>query len=222
MRAATPVRLTAAQRALQSMRQAIIDGKIAPAQPLREAQLAAQLGIGRSSVREAVRHLIQEGLVEHHLNRGVFVKSFSGSDIFDLYFAREAIEVAAAEHVVSATDPPNLSRLHSAFVEIKLASANDNKPSERLIHADASFHRELVRLANSPLLSHFYETLSAETVMLLRHHPSYPAASYIESHRVLLVAAERRDPAMPRQVTDHLRQSAELLRSELAERSSRA
>src|SRR5690554_4960044 len=79
------------------IRKAIVDGTFKPGQQLAEAALSEQLGLGRGTIREALQRLIQEGLVSNHLHRGVFVAVLSDEDIVDVYFARSAAEVAAAQ-----------------------------------------------------------------------------------------------------------------------------
>src|SRR3989442_6924659 len=56
------------------IREAIVDGRIPPGEQLRESRLVEMLGISRGTVREAVRHLVQEGLVEYRMHYGAFVK----------------------------------------------------------------------------------------------------------------------------------------------------
>jgi DNA-binding GntR family transcriptional regulator len=85
-----------------------------------------------------------------------------------------------------------------------------------VIDADIRFHEELVALAGSPRLVRAFETLAAETRMLLRYHPTYPLSTYVADHVRLLEAVESRDPATPDLVAEHLRLSKDLIASELA------
>jgi len=75
------------------IREAIVDGRIPAGDQLRESRLVDMLGTSRGTVREAIRHLVQEGLVEYRMHRGVFVKAPLLEDQLDDYVAREAIEV---------------------------------------------------------------------------------------------------------------------------------
>ncbi|HZC13369.1 MAG TPA: hypothetical protein VE270_05040, partial [Thermoleophilaceae bacterium] len=61
-----------------------------------------------------------------------------------------------------------------------------------------------------------HDTLAAETRMLLRHHPVYPAADYVGDHERLLDALERRDPETSELVVQHLRLSARLIADQIA------
>ena len=85
-----------------------------------------------------------------------------------------------------------------------------------MIAADLRFHQELVRLAGSPRLDRAYDTLAAETRILLRHHPEYPWRTYVHDHEKLLVALSARDLGLPELVADHLRLSADLIGGQLA------
>ena len=88
------------EQVLRELREAIIEGRIPQGEALREVSLAATLGTGRSAVREAIRQLIQEGLVEYEPHRGAFVRVMSLADRLDVYVAREAIETGAARRIL--------------------------------------------------------------------------------------------------------------------------
>jgi len=209
-------RLTIADVVLRELRRAIVEGEIAQGEQLREEHLARMLGTGRGAIREALRQLVQEGLVEYMPHRGSFVRLLSLDDRLDVYAAREAIESGAAMRALQAPAPLDLVPIRSALERLAAAAGPDNRVSEALIGADVDFHRELVALARSPRLSRAHETLAAETRMLLRHHPAYPASDYVGDHARLLEALERGDPRTPELVAEHLRLSARLIGGELA------
>ena len=208
-------RASMTEQVLRELREAIIEGRIPQGEALREVSLAGTLGTGRSAVREAIRQLIQEGLVEYEPHRGAFVRVMSLADRLDVYVAREAIEVGAT-HRILAAPPADLSELRAALDALRAAAAETDRVSDPMIDADIRFHQELVDLAGSPRLMRAHETLAAETRMLLRHHPDYPMSTYVSDHDRLLEAFERRDPATPDLVADHLRLSKDLIASELA------
>ena len=200
----------------RTLRQAIIEGDLPEGSQLTENRLAGMLGTSRGTVREAIRQLVQEGLVESKLHRGSFVAELSTPDWLDVYVAREAIEVWAATWLVEHGDDLDLSALEAAVDELRDAAVGDEKPNERVIAADIRFHTELVGLTGSPRLARAYERLAAEARMLLRHHPPYPWPQWVRDHEVLLEALKGRDVRAPELVADHLRLSSELIRGEIA------
>ena len=208
-------RASMTEQVLRELRQAIVEGRIPQGEPLREVSLAATLGTGRSAIREAIRQLVQEGLVDYEPHRGAYVRVMSLADRLDVYVAREAIETGAARRILDAP-PADLSALRAALEGLRKTARDRDRVTEPVIDADIHFHQELVRLAGSPRLVRAHETLAAETQMLLRHHPAYPWSTYVTDHARLLEALERRDPATPDLVAAHLRLSKDLIASELA------
>jgi DNA-binding GntR family transcriptional regulator len=208
-------RASTTQQVLQELREAIIDGRIAQGEALREVPLAGIFGTGRSAVREAIRQLVQEGLVEYELHRGAFVPVMSLADRLDVYVAREAIEAGVARRAVEVSPPPDLSGLRAALDDLRSTAEGHDRITEDLIGADIRFHQELVKLAGSPRLRRAHGTLAAETRMLLRHHPAYPWSDYVSDHERIFDAIERRDRRAPEIVVEHLRLSAELIGEEL-------
>lgn len=204
-------------RVIAELRTAIVSGRIGANEPLRESSLAQTMGTGRSSVREAIRHLIGEGLVEYRPNRGAYVRLISEEDVADVYLAREAIEVAAVCRILER-EPPDLSPLQSRLHRIVLAAAatpDHEAAGLELVSADLEFHREMVALAGSPRLSRAHDTLAAEAQMLMLHQPVYPLTDYAGDHRILYDALAQRDPEAPERVREHLDLSAHLIAAEI-------
>src|SRR5215217_8141110 len=208
-------RASTTEQVLQQLREAIVDGRIAQGDALREIPLAETLGTGRSAVREAIRQLVQEGLVDYELHRGAFVRVMSLADRLDVYVAREAIEAGVARLAVEASPSPDLSSLRTALEDLRTRARGHDRITDDLIEADIRFHEELVRLAGSPRLRRAHETLAAETRMLLRHHPTYPWSDYVSDHERLFDAIVERDRRAPDRVIEHLRLSARLIGDEL-------
>ena len=115
-------RTSMTEQVLAELREAIIDGRLAQGESLREVALSQSFGTGRSAVREAIRQLVQEGLVEHQVHRGACVRVMSLPDRLDVYVAREAIECGAARQVIEAPEPPDLSPLHAAIEAMRKAA----------------------------------------------------------------------------------------------------
>jgi len=173
------------------------------------------LGTGRGTVREALRHLVQEGLVEYRLHQGAFVPNQALTDRLDVYVAREAIETWAARKLLESAEPLDLSKLEAAIDAMAVDGTELARPSEQTIAADLRFHHELVRMAGSDRLTRAHDTFAAETRMLLRAHPPYPRRTYAGDHKELVEALRRRDPKTPDLVAEHLRLTSRLISGEV-------
>src|SRR5437763_17113356 len=117
------------------IREAIVEGRIPPGEQLREARLVEMLGISRGTVREAIRHLVQEGLVEYRMHHGAFVKAQMLEDRLDVYVAREAVEVWAARTLIQRRARADLSGLEAALAVMKTREARQTRPTEETIAA---------------------------------------------------------------------------------------
>ena len=80
----------------EELKSAIVDLRLAPGDPLREAALAEQLGVSKTPIREALTRLEQEGLVETTSFKGAVVSGYSRQDLIEIYELRELLENAAA------------------------------------------------------------------------------------------------------------------------------
>jgi DNA-binding GntR family transcriptional regulator len=212
----TVERRSTTDQVLRELRAAILAGRIKPQEALPEVALARALGTGRSAIREALRHLVQEGLVVSEINRGARVRPISTEDVVDVYRARTAIETAAVSALLEPDHPLDLAPLQQAQQRIRDACPADcsEAPSQELIAADIDFHRALVAMAGSPRLSRAHEPLAAESQMLLNWHPVYAVSDYVSDHQRLLDAISSRDAAAAEVIGAHLQLTVDLLVAE--------
>src|SRR5207237_5253256 len=121
------------------IREAIVDGRIPPGEQLRESRLVEMLGISRGTVREAVRQLVQEGLVEYRMHYGAFVKAQMLEDRLDVYVAREAIEVWAVNTLIGKTEPADRAALDAALPTMHAPEARQHPPTDDTLAAAPRF-----------------------------------------------------------------------------------
>jgi DNA-binding GntR family transcriptional regulator len=162
-------------RAAEVLRHALFAGDLAPGTPLREVALADQLGVGRSTIREALGTLTAEGLVTRIPNRGVIVSILDPEQIHDVVRARLALETAGAN---AWTDAIEAERQHV-----------------RITEAHLMFHRSLVALTGSSRLVTMSEQLSAEIRLALAHLDRLRsnAVEQVAEHQTLLDRLEAGD-----------------------------
>ena len=207
-------RLGITEQVADVLRADILAGVLPPGSSLREAALTDRLGVSRSSVREAIRALVAEGLVVHVLHRGAVVAEPSADDLRDVFAARAAVEDAvAATRERRAPDPHAVHDAATALavLEESLAAGDGATAAE----ADQAFHRALVEAAASPRLAAFYRQLQGE-LRLLQHlaDRETPEPDKVGAHAALLAAVRRRDGrAFAAAATEHRdRAEASLLR----------
>ncbi|WP_256022457.1 GntR family transcriptional regulator [Roseomonas sp. GC11] len=103
----------AAERAYDFIRQRILEGGFPPGTPLRESALATELGLSRTPVREALRRLLADGLVESIRNQGTFVTEIGAEDLEEVWDLRLMLEGHAAARAARRITPAGLAALEA-------------------------------------------------------------------------------------------------------------
>lgn len=178
---ATPGDVVAATVADQ-LRERISRGELPPGTPLRDAQLAGELGVSRNTLREAVRLLVHEGLAIHQLYKGAAVKRLEVADVHDIYAARRCIELRAVEEsVYSSTEA--LDALDRRVAEAERAAAAEHWNEAGT--CSLGFHRAVVHLLGSTRLDRFFDTIAAQLRLAFAEFPHEPdfQAHYVPRDR---------------------------------------
>lgn len=181
---------TLARQALPRLQSAILQGRYAPGEHLGEVPLSRQLGISRGPLREALQHLVREGLVVRVPRRGVFVRRFDARALRDLSGARTAIEVQALREAVVGAPDMAFAPLQAQLDEV---SAVLDAGGEYPITLD--FHRGLVRASGNAVLLEF-ATQAEARLRLARAATRGDRAGARQSlteHRAILTAMVERD-----------------------------
>jgi DNA-binding GntR family transcriptional regulator len=173
--------------AVERLSREILSGRTAPGERLVEEQLTRRLGISRAPLREALRLLAQQGLVEHTPRRGVRVATLSDDDVRELYEVRDLLE----RHAVAALPPASdLTALRAAL--------DDMRSGDQLAVANAHrrFHTEVVALSGNRQLTSVYESVLVRiqlymAVNLRREAEVADPADGVHRHERLLAAIER-------------------------------
>ena len=145
------------QEVLTALRTAILANEITAGSRLLEADVAAQMGVSRAPVREAIRHLEQEGLIEIFPHRGAVVIGLPEAEIDAIYELRSVIEGRAIAAAVDVVGEPELARLEALIDEMGVAiKARD---VEAIAEFDLQFHGLIVDLSGLTLLRHIWSSL---------------------------------------------------------------
>ena len=203
-------RSTLRERALVALRSAITSGQYRPGDHLGEVELAGHLGVSRGTVREALRHLQQEGLVTAG-NRGMLrVNSLTPEEVRELFRVRAALEgLAAAEITASAERDTAVMRLREALA--KLADAEGDFAAR--VEADLGFHLLLCQLAGNSMLVEAWRNLEGRIrVAIMNRDPDEAPLPMMsrDRHAPIIEAIERGDaPAAVAVVEEHMAAAAE-------------
>jgi DNA-binding GntR family transcriptional regulator len=138
------------ERAYQTLRTAILEGRFEVGERLYESKLAEQLGISRNPVRESIRRLQQDGLVDVRPRGGIFVASISIDEADDIYRVRGALEALAARLAAERITDSELEQLRSLALG-QLPDGPDSGTRSLVSGAD-HFHRAVHEFAHSAQL----------------------------------------------------------------------
>ena len=122
----------------ETLREAIREGILEPGERLMEIQIAEELGVSRTPVREAIRKLELEGYVVMLPRRGTYVANLSIKDINEVYEIRASIDVLAAGLAAERITPDELEQMERMLVAT--AEAFDKHNMERVVEYDTKFH----------------------------------------------------------------------------------
>jgi DNA-binding GntR family transcriptional regulator len=155
-------RATLAEQAYEELQAQILSGRLPAGQRLLPDELAAQLAISQTPVKEALVQLERDGLVETASRRASVVRRFSAADILEIYEARTFVEVYCARAGVKAgrATPEFVQRLRDIYAR-QLAHA-ERRSSEELAEAirlDRAFHEALVSLGANPIMANWHRVL---------------------------------------------------------------
>lgn len=199
----------------RSLRDAIASGDLEPGQQLIEAELAAQFGVSRGLLREAMQRLTQEGLLVGRRNRGIFVAEFGHDEVFDIYTARTAVERGACLKVIDVMGKAEeLYAILDELTDRLEGRAEAGATPSELVELDIEFHERLVQEADSPRLNRMHETLVTETRMCFAaiEGPRYPVAQRIAEHRGIAEAIRDGDaPELHRRLAAHMDHALKLV-----------
>jgi DNA-binding GntR family transcriptional regulator len=182
-------------RVLDGVRRAIIEGAYQPGQPLSEVVLAAQYEVSRTPVREALKQLQIEGLIEVRPRVGTFVRAPSRREIIELFELKEMLEGMAARLLAARGNVPTLDRLEENIERSGQAVArNDAAGYAPLVH---EFHDLIVTGADNTQLVTHYRTLMNQLayhrlVSASLTRPGRLGASLSE-HRLVLELIQQKD-----------------------------
>jgi DNA-binding GntR family transcriptional regulator len=210
----TPIEIqgTLGERVYTSMLESILSGQIGTGQHLVEQTLADQLSVSRISVREAIRRLAQDELVEIIPNRGAFVVRLTAEDVEEIFRLRAALEGLAVERLTKSVTAQDLQIFDDLLEEMQQYEQDGNRV--RGAAADTRFHRTIMELSGQRRSYQVWERMSGQITVVLynvsNYYPSYQGLVDRHIHIVELIRAGDPRPAVE-QLQNHIMEGAQRL-----------
>jgi len=155
--------LPAFERVASQLREELINGALRSGQSLVEADLTVRFSASRNTIRESLRQLRCEGLVEYKRNCGVFVRELDASDIRDIYRIRRVLEIPAIANLKYLQNA-HLADMNKAVHAAEQARLQDDWAFVGT--CSLRFHQAIVALHSSPRLNDFFSSVAAQLRLL--------------------------------------------------------
>lgn len=196
-------------------------GSRLPAEP----ELADQLGIGRSTLREAVRALVHAGMLETRQGSGTYVRALAAesgfqarlrrAEVLEVYEVREALEVQAARLAAARRTGSDLAVLRTRLAARD--AARQTTGDAQFVEADLAFHRAVIGAAHNLLLTEMFDSFEAvlrEALAAVVSDRELDDVQVAPTHSRLVAAIEAGDPEAAEEATrEHIGTTAAALRS---------
>jgi len=202
----------------EALRTAILQGQLVGGQVLRQETLANQLGVSRLPVREAIRQLHSEGLVQMNNHRGAVVTRLSAEDIREIYDIRVGLETTALRLALPHLSPAILKRANELMKKTETTSDADSWSE-----ANWQFHLTLYAPAQRPRMIELIRTMHDNVGRYLRVYPALlqQQKNSHQEHQQLLAACQAQDEARALQLLrQHLEGAGERLAAYIAQQRS--
>lgn len=206
----------------ETLRKAILDGDLKPGERVMEVQLAEKLGVSRTPVREAIRKLELEGLLEMIPRKGAYVADVSIKDVLNVLEVRASLEGLAASLAAERITEGEIASLRKSAEEFE--TMNKNNDRDGMVQKDTEFHSVLLNAARNDKLLSIVESLSdyVQRFRLIYFTEYSDAKNIMDDHRAILEAINERDGEKANRVAqDHIENIGNYLSEQNLEKTKR-
>lgn len=192
------------------VRERILKGEYEIGEKIKENQIATELKVSRTPIREAFKLLENEGLIDYIPNRGCFAKGFTKQDVDDIYAVREALEELAVRWAVARITEPELLALEEQVDLMEFYTKKKDK--KKVLELNTSFHEVIYASARSRFLAQVlrsYKEYIEKTRKSIFYEQSY-LEGILSEHRAIFEAIKDRDEGrVVEAISKHLEASQE-------------
>lgn len=183
------------QQVAVRLRQRIVEGEIAPGAKLNERELCEQLQVSRTPLREAIRMLAAEGLVELLPNRGAVATQLSEQDVADTFEVIAGLEAQSGELAAQRITAPQLAEIRALHYE--MLAAHTRRDLSTYYRLNALIHNAMNEAAGNAVLTHTYRTVNAR-LQALRFRSNFDERKWLHAvneHEQMVELLGKRDAA---------------------------
>jgi DNA-binding GntR family transcriptional regulator len=198
-------RETLTEKVAIKLRDSIVLGTLSPGTRLVETELAQQLGVSKNTLREALRTLQTEGLIEYRPHRGTVVASLTEQDIVEFFSLRSILEGLAARRVAEFGSAEQMAKLRAQAGE--LIQAAESGDARRTNEMDLRLHQTIWELSGHRLLQKMLNGMQNQILMHMLVNPNegMSLVGFIAPHESLIDAIASGDPdAAEREMREHI------------------
>jgi DNA-binding GntR family transcriptional regulator len=194
-----------AEAVLERLRDLIVQGEMAPGADLNERELCERLGVSRTPLREAIKALAAEGLVDLHRNRGARVAPLTVAKVREIFQVMGALEALAGEMACAHATEADLAEVRA--LHYQMVAHFKRGELAQYFRFNQAIHIRIVECAGNATLAQTYRQLNAH-VRRARYMANLSPERWeraVAEHETMLDALARRDaPALKRILQDHL------------------
>ncbi|MER9445635.1 GntR family transcriptional regulator [Mesorhizobium sp. M0340] len=211
------VKVPAEIKAAEILRNAIVDGTIAPGSRITEGELSEQMQLSRATIRGALHQLAGEGLTTLKRYAGWSVVQLSANDVWELYTVRSTMERLGARLVAQTINPQSASAISKALSSLEKQC--EVGAWNKIADADFRFHKNIVRLAGNGRLIAQYAIIEPQVRMYIRSLDSllFETEKIVQQHQQIAGAIISGDTSLAGDVAEaHNLVDGEILARHLA------
>jgi DNA-binding GntR family transcriptional regulator len=201
------------------LRGLILDRQLLPGERILVDELAAEMGVSRTPILNAIRRLSQEGALQVFPRRGIYVRRYGKAEMVRLFAVREVLDGLATRLATPHIQKAEIEEFAQAFRRHDRASTTP-AATRRYVEMDRAFHCRLVELADNDQLRAAMDSINMR-LFVWQDGVVRPPAETIPEHLAILDALRRRDAdGAERAMRLHIRRSLEQLEQEAASETS--
>jgi DNA-binding GntR family transcriptional regulator len=206
------------EQVAQRLRQMLVEGRIAPGAKLNERELSELLAVSRTPLREAIKMLAAEGLVELPPHRGAIAVSLGEADILNTFEVMAGLEGMTGDLAAQRITPAELAEIQA--MQFEMMAAYTRRDLSAYYQLNARIHAAISAAAKNPVLSQVYKQVNAR-LQALRFRSNQDGEKWkraVKEHEKMIEALAAHDGAAMREVLQaHLRNKREVVLEQLRE-----